>query len=776
MNLPDLAYGWRKLKSDILAIRGINYSDAITDGDLADSEGVSTRRFPYIATLRGRTAAESWLNEKNPSSVHRYNDHIIAVSGEELLCDNKKIGVVAPGEKQFVTINTKVVVFPDKLILDMTHNPPAVRDMAASFVTVGKGTVMEHNKLTIPETPLSDKQAFSATFDQRGDFYSGFWFQTYKNLAWDGGKYTWESIEWKEIASGESIAPGDILIPKAGVDSTFLAQYHITSSQYDIPPSSKEDIRTEGNGYYLQVKEVVGNPTYVSNGRVVTSMYVRFNVFNFAEKNPVLKTLLRKGDAVSVDGHPLRVNNKDVVITLDVTDGSLVFSDDTFVPADGFATLTEDDVKEDKMIYLTNIPETGKFLTITNPSESQSYPFETEQGEFIKREAGQIVAYKIIDKSSASAWLITEDEKVYKIKTHGALSARPQEGEFPTVTTISDLRLTIKRVIPDMDYICEKDNRLWGVVNKQHNRVWDEREKKWAEFDSRMIVASSLGMPDDFYDYNGVYSGAYAVAVASEGDFTGICAYGDSVLAWKEKKLCKVLGDSPSSYAMHDYTMDGLQSGAQGTQVNIKESLIYKGVNGIYAYGGGVSRLISPQFGERRYTAKSAGTDGERYYITLIDKDGKHHLHSYDIERGIWLRESGENVTGYIDLPDGGFSALVKLSDTESVVKRMDTGSDDSSLSWYAQFAPIYETLDGKKRYAKLLLRLEIGTGANVQIKERVDGKPWMLIGRITGSTQSIVTIPVPIVRGDKVEFRLEGKGACTILGIQRQFYVGSEV
>ena len=41
-------------RSEIKAMRGINYGDALKDGDMADSLNISARRYPYIATRRAR--------------------------------------------------------------------------------------------------------------------------------------------------------------------------------------------------------------------------------------------------------------------------------------------------------------------------------------------------------------------------------------------------------------------------------------------------------------------------------------------------------------------------------------------------------------------------------------------------------------------------------------------------------------------------------------------------------------------------------------------------
>ena len=88
----------------------------------------------------------------------------------------------------------------------------------------------------------------------------------------------------------------------------------------------------------------------------------------------------------------------------------------------------------------------------------------------------------------------------------------------------------------------------------------------------------------------------------------------------------------------------------------------------------------------------------------------------------------------------------------------------------------MYETLNGKKAYSKLMMRLELPAGSYVIAKVRCDGKPWKECGRAVGREHNVTSLRIAANRCDKFELRLEGKGACTILGISREFIVGSDV
>lgn len=74
------------------------------------------------------------------------------------------------------------------------------------------------------------------------------------------------------------------------------------------------------------------------------------------------------------------------------------------------------------------------------------------------------------------------------------------------------------------------------------------------------------------------------------------------------------------------------------------------------------------------------------------------------------------------------------------------------------------------------MLRLELPLGSYVIAKMRCDGKPWQECGRVIGREFNVTTMRLVANRCDKFELRLEGKGPCTILGLSREFIVGSDV
>jgi hypothetical protein len=192
--------------------------------------------------------------------------------------------------------------------------------------------------------------------------------------------------------------------------------------------------------------------------------------------------------------------------------------------------------------------------------------------------------------------------------------------------------------------------------------------------------------------------------------------------------------------------------------------LYYKGIHGVFAYNGAPS-LISANFGDREFESAVAGGDGDTYYISMSDADG-YKLFSYETRKGVWLLEGREKVTDFAN--SGGDMYL--LADGE--ISLYNAEETKEGMEWLAQFTPFYETIDGRKSYSRLLMRLELPAGSYVIVEMRFDGGVWQEAGKVIGKRQDVVPIMVPVNRCDKFEIRLRGAGKCRIHELMREFYV----
>ena len=114
MNLPYMTAATGKNRKQIIAFAGLNYGQGAGDGELAESWGLSSARFPCLSQRDGRKTAGTYTS---PTGLYA-RGKLCVVDGTDFLYDGKVVGHVTAGEKQFATINTKIVIFPDKVYYD----------------------------------------------------------------------------------------------------------------------------------------------------------------------------------------------------------------------------------------------------------------------------------------------------------------------------------------------------------------------------------------------------------------------------------------------------------------------------------------------------------------------------------------------------------------------------------------------------------------------------------------------------------------------------------
>lgn len=335
----------------------------------------------------------------------------------------------------------------------------------------------------------------------------------------------------------------------------------------------------------------------------------------------------------------------------------------------------------------------------------------------------------------------------------------------------ADTIITFERDIPQMDYICASENRVWGCSNK-----------------TQTIYASSLGDPTTFYAYSGVDTDSYAVAVGTDGDFTGCAAYSSSVLFFKEEQLHKVLGGYPSQYQVYTYNLNGVKKGCHKSILNVNDTLFYVSLHGVCTYTGGGSSVLSSALGDINLSNAAAGSDGEHYYLSAKTAD-KWNLWNFSLKTNMWVREDDTEVIAFTTVGRTVYgiknrSVIPSLRYGDIFV--LDGGEPiDKDTPWSLTFTPFYETVAGsynaqssifaKKRYGRMHLRVELPKDSYIVASVKMDDGRWNEAGRIVGQASGVYMMTVPIKTCDKCELKLEGKGSFCILNMQRFYTIGSE-
>lgn len=314
--------------------------------------------------------------------------------------------------------------------------------------------------------------------------------------------------------------------------------------------------------------------------------------------------------------------------------------------------------------------------------------------------------------------------------------------------------LIVHRKLPQMDFITESDNRLWGCSSANHE-----------------IYACKLGDPKNWFCYEGISTDSYAVTVGSDGDFTGACTYLGNVLFFKEDVVHKVFGSQPSNFQVTSSTLRGVANGSEQSLAIVNETLYYQSRNGIVAYAGGAPTRISDALGEIQYHSVSSGAVGNKYYASMCDANGKWSLFVWDESKGMWHREDKTHAACFASLSGELYYLDADTSQIKTVI-----GSDQEELTWFAQFGEWIDSSYDKKYISKLQVNAQLEPGSDLNIWIRTDGSSqWECVYNVNSSVKRTYTIPIMPRRCERIEMKLSGKGMCKIFSVAKTVEFGSE-
>lgn len=214
---------------------------------------------------------------------------------------------------------------------------------------------------------------------------------------------------------------------------------------------------------------------------------------------------------------------------------------------------------------------------------------------------------------------------------------------------------TIQRVMPDLDYVVEYNNRLWGCSSKNHE-----------------IYCSKLGEPLVWGAYGGISTDSWAATVGTDGDFTGACVFNGCVLFFKEDCVHSVYGTKASNFTITTYTVRGVQKGSAKSLCISEGLLYYKAPEGIFTFNGSASSRFDGKLCVDRDSRTACGTADDRY-IVMAMSDGT--VFYYDKLHSVWYTRTLPNVISMHNF-SGSLYAITKDSNKamQKVMLTTDVG------------------------------------------------------------------------------------------------------
>ncbi len=321
--------------------------------------------------------------------------------------------------------------------------------------------------------------------------------------------------------------------------------------------------------------------------------------------------------------------------------------------------------------------------------------------------------------------------------------------------------LSIRRSVPDLKFVCENENRLWGCTDTT-------------------IYASKLGDIFNWYVYDGLDTDSYAVDTSSAGAFTGCISYLGYPTFFKEDHIYKVYGSVPSNFEVMGSATLGLAAGCGRSLAVAGEALFYLGRNGVMAYTGGIPQPMGAAFGLKRFKSAVGGSDGLKYYISMQDELGEWGLYVYDTQRGLWHKEDEIQIMHFARWA-GNLYMLSRQGELLIAGNAQDPPEDatpETDIQWFAEFADFTEEDPNKKGVSKIQIRLELEEGATVAVFLMFDSDgQWHRVSTALGEgAKRSYYLPIVPRRADHYRLKLTGTGGCRIFSLVREYYSGSEL
>ena len=327
----------------------------------------------------------------------------------------------------------------------------------------------------------------------------------------------------------------------------------------------------------------------------------------------------------------------------------------------------------------------------------------------------------------------------------------------------SENPLTVKRSIPEMEYVIESNNRLWGC----HYGLAADGKSVINE-----IYASKLGDFKNWSVYDGVSTDSYTASVGTDGPFTGAINYLGYPLFFKENCIHKVYGTYPANYQIQTTTARGVEDGSANSLAIVNEVLYYKSPFDFCAYDGSLPGSVSSALEGWILKNVNACSHNGKYYASVQDEEGAYHFLVYDVQKGFWLREDNIRATALASCDDDLYMIV-----NGNILTEFGTGvTDVTPIHWSAETGVIGLSLPDAKNVSRITVRLNLAAGSRVSFYAQYDSIPrWDHLCTLSQRYLRTFSIPLRPHRCDHLRLKFEGVGDCKIYSITYTTEQGSE-
>lgn len=331
----------------------------------------------------------------------------------------------------------------------------------------------------------------------------------------------------------------------------------------------------------------------------------------------------------------------------------------------------------------------------------------------------------------------------------------------------NDAKVEVKRSVPDMDYVIECNNRLWGckfgVVGGQNINE---------------LYCSALGSFKNWEVYEGLSTDSWRASVGAAGSWTGAIAYNGYPTFFKERSIHRIYISSTGAHQVMATEADGIALGSWRSAVIINGVLYYLSHFGVMVYTGTYPTKISDAIPYKLEDGVGGALDkhyvlsaeyGATGYVTLV----------YDTDLHIWHKVAPHMAINYSPLRHQLCYETYRTMAANTGIWEVGTVGWDAETTygdWFAESGVIGLNFEDNKYISRFVFRLDLEAGAWCELYIQYDSDGiWHKEGRMQKKGLQSFILPVQPRRCDHLKYKLVGNGGFKLYSVSTTLEVGSD-
>lgn len=730
---------------------GLNRAMVASEGELEDMRNMTSDHYPVLST-RVHRVTPAWPGVEGGGKVTFDNPQGMLGTDRLIVCDGGKVyvdGVEVPGiglsteaamePKHLVAMGAYVCIWPDKKYINLA-NPDDYGDMGAKWapeegdvVTAMMcrldGRSYDDEEITSSDTAPTDPEDQALWVDTSGDTdvlkqYSAMqaqWVQVLTSYIKIQATGIGKDFKQDDVIflsgvaeAGETGEEGAAAIAGDGETLSFTAEEFILSSSfYTTHMGGTSYVSTTPS---VEERTKVIRVEGIPDGAVVTQAVLRFNASSPRYGYKLL----------SVNGQSAKIGDNELPV--EVSGNGEVFVKFRFQSGNS-ATVSGS--------HSGDVKFSGITLEVT-------YATTASTEEQIRKQLEAL-------NTTNALYGCGEDY----IIVAGLLRR--------SVTLAGTIAAELK--IPDLDYVTESNNRLWGCsYSRADGQLTNE------------IRACALGDFRNWYKFPGTSMDSYVVSIGSDGKFTGAVTLRGQPIFFKESYLHRISGTGPSSFTLNTTICRGVQEGCWRSLAMVGEVLLYKARMDVMAYDGTIPYPIGEKLGRTRWYEAAGAAHMDKYYLSMRDEQMQWTLYVYDTRKGLWHREDDIEVRHMASAAGDLYMIREDVETPQLLCTGAQSGEKEGLFDWMVKFGVFGVTEPQQKYVSRFSIRAQLAAGSRMTLYIQYDSDGvWHDMG--TARTPFLRTFLLPVAprRCDHCQVMLKGRGDAKIYSVERTYDIGGD-